>query len=90
MSDESKAKLDSLSAQIQQVRDELEVQMHLGAAEARSEWEKVETKLDRFRAQSEQVASVADDTLEGILEAASLAGDEILHGYQKIKSMLSK
>jgi uncharacterized protein (DUF3084 family) len=90
MSDESKAKLDSLSAQIQQVRDELEVQMHLGAAEARSEWEKVETKLDQFRTQSEQVASVADDTLEGILEAASLAGDEILQGYQKIKSMLSK
>lgn len=90
MSDEPKATLDALSERIQRAKDELEVQMHLGAAEARDEWEKIETKLDQYKAQSEQVASAAEETVEGALEAASLAGDEILRGYEKIRSMLSK
>ncbi len=90
MSDEPKATLDSLSERIQQTRGELEVQLHLGAAEARDEWKKIETKLDRFKSQSEQVASAAEEAVEGAIEAASLAGDEILKGYEKIRSMLSK
>ena len=90
MSDQARSKLDTISERIQQLKDELEVQLHLGAAEARDEWAKVEGQLEQFKEQSEQVAEVAEDAVEGVLEAASLAGEEIVKGYERIKEMLSK
>ena len=94
MSDEKKsqlnAKLDAISERIAQLRDELEVQLHLGAAEARDEWEQLEATLGPFKEKVENVADAAEDAAEGVLEAASLAGEELVQGYQRIRSLISK
>jgi cell division septum initiation protein DivIVA len=86
----SKSNLESMSDQIKQLRDELEVQLHLGAAEAREQWEDLEKQLGHFKSQYDRVADAAEDTAESVAEAASLAGEEILKGYKRIRSLLTK
>ena len=86
----TKSNLESLAEDLQRLRDELEVQLHLGAAEARDEWEQLEHKLGHFRAQVDKVAEAAEDAAEGVGQAASLAGEEIKKGYERIRSLLSK
>ena len=82
--------LESLAEDLQRIRDELEVQLHLGAAEARDEWEQLEHRLGHFRAQVDQVADAAEEAAEGVAQAASLAGEEIRKGYERIRSLLSR
>ena len=90
MSDKGQSKIDAISEKIHQLRDELEVQLNLGASEAREEWEKLEPKLDAFKAQMEQVGGAAEDAVEGVADAASLAGGELVSAYERIKSILSR
>ena len=47
MSDE-KSQLDELIASLKQQRDQLAVQIELGKAEAKEEWDKVTAKLDQL------------------------------------------
>lgn len=86
----SKSNIDSLSDQINRLRDELEVQLHLGASEAREQWDELEKKLDHFKSHADRVADVAEDAAEGVAEAASLAGEEIVKGYERIRALLTK
>lgn len=90
MSEETKNQLDAVAERIAQLRDELEVKLHLGAAEARDEWEELEAKIGPFKEKVEKMADAAEDTAEGVLEAASLAGDELVKGYERIRSLISK
>jgi hypothetical protein len=87
MSSQEKSRLEGLSTKILQLRDELEVQLNLGAAEARDEWAQLESKLGEFKNQIGKVADVAEESGEGVMEAASLAGEEILKGYEKLKEL---
>jgi len=82
--------LDTLAERIAQLRDELDVQLNLGAAEVRDEWDQLEAKLNPFKSKVEQVADAAEDAAQGVLEAAALAGEELVQGYERIRSLISK
>jgi hypothetical protein len=90
MSEATKDTIDSLSTRIQQMRDELAVQINLGAAEARDEWEQLEDQLGHFKTKCAQLADVAEETGEGLLETASLAGEELVKGYERIRQLAKK
>jgi len=69
-------------------RDELMLQLHLGEAEVRKEWTKLETKLDEVKTTLSKVGKEAGKSAEGVVAALGLAVDEIQKGYKRIKKAL--
>ena len=84
-----KQTLAELIATLKRERDELAVKIHLGKAEARDEWERVNKKLDELKAQAGPLNEIAADTAKGVGAAFELAGEEIKKGLAKIRSLLS-
>ena len=69
-------------------RDELKQQLHLGEAQARDEWKKLETKFDELKGTLSKVGKEAGKSAEGVVAALGLAVDEIQKGYKRIKKAL--
>ena len=85
---EDKTPFNELFKNLKQVRDELKVQVHLGKAEAKDEWDNLEKKYEDFKAQSEKVASAAGDTAKDVGSAMDLAAEELKKGYERIKKLI--
>ena len=69
-------------------RDELKVQLHLGKAEVRDEWTKLETRLEEVKATMSKVGREAGKTAEAVGAAMGLAVDEIKKGYDRLRKAL--
>ena len=69
-------------------RDELKVRMHLAAADAKDEWDKLEGKWDQFEAKAKQVGGQASDVSKDVWAAAKDLGAEIKEGYERIRKTL--
>ena len=80
--------LDQLAEDVKRVRDELEVKMHLAAADARDEWTELEKKWKHFRGRMDTVGKVAEEAAEGVGEALDVLGEELKKGYERIRSLL--
>jgi hypothetical protein len=74
--------------ELRHVRDELNVQIHLAAAEVRDEWEDLEKKWGHFRARAEQVGETTGEAAEDVGEALELVGEELRKGYRRIRKKL--
>ena len=75
--------LDDLKQKLQRARDEIEVQVGLGAMEARDEWAKLEKQWDHF-----QSKAGLEDSAESISSALESLGEELHSGYDKLKKAL--
>ena len=73
---------------LKQGRDELKVQVHLGAADARDAWAKVEKNWGHLEGRLKQVGQVGQESADEIEEAAKLLIEEIKAGYKHIRNML--
>ena len=73
---------------LQQQRDELEVQMHLGAAEAREEFEEAMQRLDKMSRDFEPVKEAAEESAENVLASLQLVGEELMSSFDRIKKSL--
>ena len=71
-------------------RDELNVQMHLARAEVRDEWHKLEPKWEHFEARAKEVAASAGEASKDVGSALGLLGEELQHGYARIRDALKK
>ncbi len=69
-------------------RDELNVQVHLAAADARDRWEELERSWQHLESHAKQISQAASDAAEGVEQAASLLIDEIKAGYQHIRQVI--
>ena len=78
---------DDLEA-LKQVRDELRVQAHLGKAEAKEQWERLERRWHELEAKLGAAEKQAKEPLENVRVAARLMLDEIREGYRKIKAAI--
>ena len=83
-----KETLDDLIATLKRERDELALKIHLGRAEVRDEWERVNKKLDELKTQAGPLNEIATDTAKGVGAAMELAGEEIRKGFERIRSLL--
>jgi predicted transcriptional regulator len=83
-SDRFQAEMEAL----RRTRDELRVQVHLGAAEAKELWERVEKKWHEAESRARHVAKTAEEPLQDVREAANQLLEEIREGYKKIRSSL--
>jgi len=81
---EIKSELDSLRA----ARDELRVQVHLGAAEAREAWEKAEKGWSHLEGRLKVLREATQESLEDIGGAVEMLGEEIRKGYQHVRKLL--
>jgi predicted nucleic acid-binding Zn-ribbon protein len=78
--------LDSLK----RTRDELRVQLHLAAADAKDEFDKLETKWARVEAELGRMGSHAKEPLEDIARGARGLADELKKGYSRIREQLKR
>ncbi|MBW2422105.1 MAG: hypothetical protein JRH19_26470 [Deltaproteobacteria bacterium] len=83
-----KRSIDELGEDLKQAREELQVKIHLAAADARDEWEQLEKKWEHFRSRAEVIGRTAEEAAEDVGEALEVVGEELKRGYKKIRSLL--
>ena len=71
--------LDRLLDDLKQKRDELRLQMHLASKEAQDEWDELEEKLQKLKADAE-----LEETGKGLSKALAQLGSEIKLGYGRV------
>jgi ElaB/YqjD/DUF883 family membrane-anchored ribosome-binding protein len=79
---------DELVSDLQQLRDELRLQIHLGSKEAQDEYEKLEQKWDELMQEGQPLAEAVSDTAKNVGAAVDLAASELKQGYEKILDLL--
>lgn len=79
---------EDLVQELRTARDELNVKMHLAAAEARDEWDVLEKKWEHFRVRAEKVGEATGEAAEEVGEALELVGEELRKGYRRIRKTL--
>lgn len=79
--------MQSLLDRLATERDELIVRAHLAKLEAREEWQELEAKLDELRGKAGQAVDVAGDAGQDVAAAARLLGEEIAHGYERLRKL---
>ena len=85
---DARSKFDEELDVLRTVRDELRVQLHLGAAEVREQWEKAEHTWDNVELELEKLAGAAGEAADDIGGAARLLVDEIRDGYKSLREHL--
>jgi hypothetical protein len=87
-----KTRLDSIIDDLKRTRDELRLKLHLGAADARTEWEALEKKWGHLEGRLEGrlavVGKEAEAAGENIGEALELVANEIRAGYERVKKLV--
>ena len=87
MADDNRT-IEDLGEELKQARDELQVKIHLAAADARDEWDQLEKKWEHFRARAEVIGKTAEEAAEDVGEALEVVAEELKRGYKKIRSLL--
>jgi DNA repair ATPase RecN len=74
--------------QLKQQRDELQVRLHLGKADAKDEWTRLENQWKEIQPRLEAAREEVGKTAESVGAALSLAIDELKKGYERLRSRL--
>lgn len=73
---------------LKRIRDELQVKIHLGKAEAKELWERSEQKIGEAESKLKFISEQAEQPLHDVREAAKLLLGEISDGYKRIRDAL--
>ena len=73
---------------LQTIRDELKLQVHLGRAEARERWEKLEKDWEHLEGKVKVLREGSQESLDEIGRAARGLVREIRDGYHHIRDLL--
>lgn len=83
--------MNKLVEELKQQRDELKLKMHLGKAEAKEEWEKLEQQLEgleeKLDAKKGALSEVVDEASDNVEAALEMAADEIKKGYARLRDL---
>ena len=85
---EDRDQLAELISSLKQQRDELALQIHLGKAEAKEEWEKVSAKLDELTAEYDPLKNAVQESADNVLEALKLVAGEVQDGFDRIRKSI--
>jgi hypothetical protein len=88
MSNDWKKRLDDEITTLQQTRDELRVQIHLGALEAQTAWDKAEKSWGHLEARIKVIGQATQESAEDVEEAAKSLVQEIKAGYKRVRDIL--
>lgn len=73
---------------LKQQRDELALKIHLGAADAKDEFEKAKEKLDKMNNDLAPVKDATGESAKNVLASLKLVGEEVLTSFKRIKKSL--
>lgn len=85
---EERSRLDRELDTLRTLRDEFEVQAHLGRAEVRELWEEAERRWHKLEAEVGALRKQAEAPLEQVEEAAELLVDEVKSAYHKLRELI--
>jgi BMFP domain-containing protein YqiC len=83
-----KEDVQNLLDRLKQQRDELNVQMHLAAAEVRDEWAELEKKWSHFESRARHLGSATADAAQDVGSATKALGEELVAAYNRIRKSL--
>ncbi len=84
-----KKQLEKMWQEVKTERDELRVQIHLGKAELKDEWEQnLEPKWQEAQQKFEKIVNESEETATEIHDAFSVTTDELRSAYQRIRARL--
>jgi hypothetical protein len=83
-----KERYQRLVGDLRQARDELGLRIHLGTAEAKEEWGKLEQQWEKLAHRGRQMAGAAGESAKGVGSAVELAAEELKKGYERIRQLL--
>ena len=87
-SEKGKSRIDKEVDRLRRLRDELNVQAHLGRAEVKELWEKAEHRWRELEAEAKRVRREAREPLQAIGEAGERLVKELETGYERIRKLL--
>lgn len=73
------ADLNELKEDLKQMRDELNLKMHLASLEMKEEWDELEEKMESFSSRAG-----LETSRESVGEALSLLGGELKQSYKRL------
>ncbi len=79
--------IEEKKAQIEQLRDEIKLQAHLGKEDAKDELEKLEKEYESFLVKIKPFTDEVEHTLGNTGEALGLAAEEIKAGYERLSKL---
>ena len=83
--EEIKSRWDKLIEDLQRERDEIRVRLNLARKEADAELDKLDARIEDFKAQSKDARGVADSALDDIEAAAKKLWEEIRAGFDRVR-----
>jgi chromosome segregation ATPase len=83
--DEIKSRWDKLIEDLQRERDEIRVRLNLARKEADAELDKLDARIEDFKARSKDARGVADSALDDIEAAAKKLWEEIREGFDRVR-----
>lgn len=81
-------RLNEMLARLEQERDELRVRLHLGKAEAKEEWDRLEGRMAELRSRLDRAGDEAGEVMDDVAAAAKALGDEIRGGFDRMRRIL--
>jgi hypothetical protein len=87
MAEQPQDPLAELIAKLEQTRDELNLQLHLGKTEAQELWQETEDKWRKLRDQLDRLEGDTGDLSRDVGAAAMLAAEEIRQGYERLRKL---
>lgn len=88
MNQKTDEKIRALYEQLKTQRDELRVQMHLGAAELKEEWEAAEKQWQHVEQKLEKAGEEAGEAAHEARETLGVIGEELSTAYRRIRERL--
>ena len=85
-----KAALKRELQDLERIRGELRVQLHLGGAEARDAWDKIERKWERVENELGRIGEQAKAPIDEIGNATRSLINEIKQGYNRVRDELKQ
>ncbi len=72
----------------QTVREGLQVRLHLGGAELRDQWERLEHGWQHLEGRLKVLGDESDEVATEISETLHVLAEQLRDGYERIKSLL--
>ena len=87
MTDEQ-SDFDRLVDELETQRDELLLKIHLAKAEAKDEWEELESRWQNLQERLPEVRNAASESADNIGAALGLVAEEIGKAYKRLRDTL--
>lgn len=85
----SKTRIEEMIGKLKQQRDELALQIHLGAVEAKEEFESAKEKLEKMTEEYDPLKDAVEESAGNVFASLQLVGEELVNSFDRIRKSLS-